>query len=205
MFLVHHVSPTASADHAEACLAAGDAVGAAEAANVGLESIKVQTKTMQLGQKMMPQEHVNRAHHGLEPVRTRLLKLLDASRSQELRAALKRTKTKELLAMTPEAATALVERWLPMGPRGTTQRVESGDIETALRPHAGSPEPKRRAAIEGMLLSRHAAMLAARMDAAGQPDKAGESARLSFRSASPASVGGPRGGGSDVSGLPAWG
>lgn len=179
LFLEHHQTPEHSAKQAEKLLATGDSVAAAEAATVGLESIACSNRTLQQGAKMMAKEAVEAEHHRLEPVQRKLKDLLQQSRSGELRSALRRRKAIELLRLDAAAATALVEdrRWMPMGDRGTSVRVEAHHIAVALS-HAEDVQDRKerhfaqKAAMIEMLLERHAAMLAARQAAAGQRDQA---------------------------------
>lgn len=177
-FLEHHKSPQHSEKQAAKLLEAGDSVSAAEAATVGLASIACRKRALLLSSSTT-KVNGNAEYRQLELTQRKLTGLLQRCRSTELRTALRRMKTADVLKLNATTATALVEdrRWMPMGNRGTSERVEQRHINSALAVAddiKGKQEKQaaQKAAIIETLLERHHAMLAARLAAAGQLDEA---------------------------------
>eukprot|EP01043_Picozoa_sp_COSAG02_P028402 COSAG02_NODE_1719_length_11197_cov_12.067039_8_plen_584_part_00 len=185
-FLEHHKTPQQSEQQAARLLAAGDSLGAAEAATVGLASIACSKRALLLDSgDMTTKMKAGAEYRQLEATQQTLKDLREQSRSTELRGALRRMKTTDLLKLSPTTATALVEdrRWMPMGNRGTSEQVEQRHIDLALAipdDIEGEKETlaaQKKSMIE-TLLERHHAMLAARVAAAGQRDEAEPGALL---------------------------
>lgn len=177
-FLEFHKTPQHSEKQATKLLAAGDLIGAAEAATVGLASIANSKRALLSGSKVSTKQAPHAEYRQLETVQQKLNDLLARCRSIELRSALRRMKVSDLLKLNVTTATALVEdrRWMPMGNRGTSERVEQHHIDTALAVAEDVEDKNERQAAQKVsmieaLLERHHVMLVARMAAAGQRDE----------------------------------
>ena len=179
-FLEQHKTPQQSEQHAATLLAAGDSLGAAEAATVGLASIACSKRALLLKSGKVTTDMKSGAEYRqLEATQRKLIDLRERCRSTELRGALRRMKATDLLKLNATTATALVEdrRWMPMGNRGTSERVEQRHIDLALAISDDIEGEKeilatQKNAIIETLLERHHTMLAARVAAAGQRDEA---------------------------------
>ena len=212
-FLEHHETPQHSETQAAKLLEAGDSISAAEAASVGLASIACRKRALLLSSSTA-KVNGDAEYRQLEATQRKLTGLLDSCRSTELRTALRRMKTADLLQLNATTATALIEnrRWMPMGNRGTSERVEQRHIDSALAVAddiKGKQEKQaaQKAAIIETLLERHHAMLAARLAAAGQRDEADPEALHRATLEMSATHSGPRDAktkGVQVSGVPAW-